>query len=132
MVSLHLNIRAPRSLSTATNVTKVARNAQVGVLGELKLADMVGGKPNQYFNTSLGARYVDQLSNGIAYESKMGYVKYSSRVMTQIKKDAELMESLDINGATWVFFRSPSTGLIGADQRVLDALTSYGINIMFK
>ncbi|WDI00167.1 RHS repeat-associated core domain-containing protein [Paenibacillus urinalis] len=133
LISLHVSIpKVPKVASAAASVTRVARNSQVGVLGELKLAELVGGKPNQYFKTTLGGRYVDQLSNGIAYESKMGFVNYSSKVMTQISKDAELLSNGSIDGATWVFFRSPSTGKIGADQRVLDALASYGIKYIFK
>jgi RHS repeat-associated protein len=130
MISLQLNIvKVPRAgkISSAKKVTRVAKNSQVGILGELKLAEIVGGRPNVYFSTSSGARYVDQLSKGIAYESKAGYVEYSTKVMNQIKKDIELIETGRIDGATWYFFRSPSTGKIGADQRILDALTDNGI-----
>lgn len=47
--------------------------------------------------------------------------------MTQITKDAELIRKGSIDGATWYFFKSPNTGKIGADQKVLDALTQSGI-----
>ncbi|WP_102275579.1 pre-toxin TG domain-containing protein [Cytobacillus massiliigabonensis] len=46
-----------------------------------------------------GGRYIDQLANGIAYESKVGYTSLTSRVKTQILKDAELIKKGQINGA---------------------------------
>ena len=40
-----------------------------GTEGEEEIASLVGGKPQQYRKTSLGGRYIDQLSDdNIAHE----------------------------------------------------------------
>lgn len=46
---------------------------KTGQQGEKHLVDLVGGESQVYFKTSYGGRYVDQLADGIAYESKVGY-----------------------------------------------------------
>lgn len=88
---------------------------------------MVGGKSQVYFKTSSGGRYIDQLANGIAYESKVGYTSLTSRVKTQILKDAELIKKGQINGAEWNFFRSADTGKIGVSKQLLQFLEQNGI-----
>jgi hypothetical protein len=60
---------------------------------------------------------------GVAAEAKSGFVQYSERILTQIAKDAELLENGGAEGRTiteyvWRFYRSPCTGSIGADPRV--------------
>ena len=130
MVTLDLNFSSSTRgtrFSSSAKVTNAAKATQVGIIGEIRLAELVGGKPNVKFDTSLGRRFVEQLSNRIAYESKVGYVAYSSKTILQIQKDAELINKGLVNGATWYFFRSPNTGKIGADQRILDLLTKYNI-----
>ena len=125
LISLDLNIFR----TAKTKVMNAAKKTQVGVIGEIKLAELVGGRPNVYFKTSLGGRYVDQLSNGIAYESKTGFVKYGESTLAwkQIKKDAELLRTEAVDGVYWYFFRSPQTGKVGADPRILSELTKNGI-----
>ncbi|HJV15999.1 MAG TPA: hypothetical protein VJ546_01195 [Bacillales bacterium] len=98
-----------------------------GKAGEKYLANLVGGKSQVYFKTSSGGRYIDQLANGIAYESKVGYTSLTSRVRTQILKDAELIKKGQINGAEWNFFRSADTGKIGASKQLLQFLKQNGI-----
>lgn len=98
-----------------------------GKAGEKYLAKLVGGDPQIYYKTSRGGRYVDQLANGIAYESKVGYTTLTSRVRTQILKDAELIKKGQINGAEWHFFRSADTGKIGASKPLLNFLKQNGI-----
>jgi RHS repeat-associated protein len=98
-----------------------------GKAGEKYLANLVGGKSQVYFKTSSGGRYIDQLANGIAFESKDGYTSLTSRVKTQILKDAELIKKGQINGAEWNFFRSADTGKIGASKQLLQFLEQNGI-----
>lgn len=93
-----------------------------------ELARLVGGDSQQYKMTSLGRRFIDQLSpDNIAHESKVGYTTLTQRVKTQILKDAELIKTEEINGAHWHFFTSGVTGKGGASQQLLDFLTENGI-----
>ena len=98
-----------------------------GYDGEKALADLVGGESQVYKSTSMGGRYIDQMADGIAHESKVGRTSLSRRVKKQILKDAELMATGEIEGAHWHFFRSGVTGKIGGTQPLLDYLTEKGI-----
>ena len=82
-----------------------------------------------FFRTTQGGRYVDQLVNGVAHESKVGYATLTKDVATQIAKDAELINSGAIRGAAWHFFESPVTGLKGPSGPLLDALRNAGIGV---
>lgn len=73
---------------------------------------------------------MDQLINGVANESKVGYWSFTSSVQTQIAKDVELMNSGVVNGVNWHFFTSPVTGLGGLSQPLLKALQSSGIGVI--
>ena len=103
---------------------------KTGKAGEKYLAKLVGGESQVYFKTSLGGRYIDQLSDGIAYESKVGYTSLTDFVKKQILKDAELIKTGQINGADWNFFRSAITGKIGASKQLLAFLRHYGIKFV--
>jgi len=73
-------------------------------------------------------RRVDILINQVAHECKSGYVAYSAKTLTQIRKDAWLLRyAKEINRVEWHFFRSAETGRIGADPRLLRALDDNGI-----
>ena len=98
-----------------------------GAAGELELANLYGGKPQAYFRTSIGGRYVDQLADGIAHESKVGYTTLTNRIRTQILKDAELINTGQIDGARWHFFTSGVTNRGGASRPLLDFLEKNGI-----
>ena len=95
--------------------------------GELALAKMYKGDSQIEFNTSRGRRVVDQLSKGIAHESKVGYQSLSQGIRKQVLKDAELVANHEIAGAHWHFFRSGVTGKVGATPQLLDFLTKNGI-----
>ena len=115
----------------ATEATKIGFNS--GTAGESYLASLVSGSPQEFFKTSLGNRFIDQLSNGIAHESKVGYTVLSTRIKTQILKDVELIQSRQIKASTWHFFRSSITGKIGPSKPLQDFLTKNGINfIIYK
>lgn len=64
----------------------VSKTYMTGTEGEEELARLVGGKSQQYRKTSLGGRYIDQLSaDNIAHESKVGYrLKGSKRTICKI------------------------------------------------
>ena len=85
------------------------------------------GKSQAYFKTSQGGRYIDQLADGIAHESKVGYVTLNKRVKVQIEKDVELINTGQIEGAHWHFFTSDVTGKGGASGPLLNYLSENGI-----
>ncbi|GAA0680673.1 RHS repeat protein [Dyella marensis] len=101
-----------------------------GKVGETFL-NSLGGTSQKFFRTSLGARYVDQFAEGIAYESKVGYLSMSGTTRAQIAKDAELLQTGEIISAEWHFFTSPVTGRIGAAPSVLDMLKDAGIGVVY-
>ncbi len=72
-------------------------------------------------------RFVDVLDGTIARESKVGFVRWSSSIEIQIKKDAALLANGDLGGAHWHFFASSASDSIGADKRVLDLLSQNNI-----
>ena len=98
--------------------------ASLGRWGETRLLEAVGGrgvKPPKPFMTSLGARYVDRLVDGVAHEVKAGAnVRLTSDLYTQVLKNVELVQKGRIAGAHWHFFQ-------GVRQEVLELLSSYGI-----
>lgn len=97
--------------------------------GEAELARLVGGKSQQYRRTTLGGRFIDQLSpDNVAHESKVGYTTLTKFIKTQILKDAELIRNGNISGAYWHFFTSGVTGKGGASQPLLDFLSDHGIS----
>ena len=98
-----------------------------GKAGEAELAKLFGGKSQAYFKTSRGKRYIDQLADGIAHESKVGYTTLNKRIKEQILKDAELIRKGKINGAHWHFFTSQVTGKGSASKPLLNSLHKNGI-----
>lgn len=95
--------------------------------GEEILAKMFGGEPHVYFKTTHGGRYIDQLADGVAHESKVGYTCLSQRIKMQIIKDAELLKTEQIVESHWHFFVSGVTGKGGASQPLIDFLEQNGI-----
>ena len=114
---------------STTNSADYSAIGSTGKLGEQYLQSL-GGQSQVYFSTSSGCRYVDQLINGVANESKVGYTSFTSSVQTQIAKDVELMNSGAVNGVNWNFFTSPVTGMGGPSQPLLKALQSSGIGVI--
>ena len=112
----------------AAGTTKSAIGATAKV-GEDALKTL-GGKSNVFFKTDLGARYVDQLANNIANESKVGYQSLTPRIGMQVAKDAALLEGGEVKGVAWHFFRSPVTGKMGASQPLLNTLMDEGFEIV--
>jgi RHS repeat-associated protein len=97
---------------------------------EAELLDRVGGGVSQErMDTSFGTRIVDVLDNSrVAHESKVGYVSNSASIRNQVQKDAELIQSGAINGATWHFYRSGVTGKIGPSKQLISNLEKNGID----
>ena len=116
----------------AAEVVKVPSNAaglsfKTGKDGEKYLAKIVGGDPQVYFKTGNGGRYIDQLANGVGYESKVGYTTRTEFVKNQVLKDTELIKTGQIVGAEWNFFRSDITGKVGASKPLIEFLDKSGI-----
>ena len=114
-----MTIRGFRGISAA-------RIGATGQIGENALKNL-GGQSQVYFETSLGGRHVDQLVNGIANEAKTGYMSLTPKIQTQIMKDVELIQSGQVQGAIWNFYKSPVTGKIGPSDPLGEALNSNGI-----
>lgn len=111
---------------SSAEASAYSKIGSTGKIGEDALK-LLGGESQVFFKTSKGARFVDQLVNGIANESKVGKTSLTKDVITQIAKDVELMKTEKIEGAVWNFFRSPVTGEIGATKPLLQALKDAGI-----
>lgn len=99
-----------------------------GALGEAELAKL-GGQSQTYFNTWYGPRFIDQLVNAVAHESKVGYTSLTREIARQIGKDWYLMRAGKVESVVWHFYRSPITGRIGISGRLRDALEAAGIII---
>jgi filamentous hemagglutinin len=119
--------------AVAREVAAVSPNysaiGSTGKVGELYLKSL-GGKSQQYFSTSLGGRFIDQLVNGMANESKVGYTTLTKGIQTQIAKDVELKATDAVKDVTWHFFKSPVTGMGGPSQQLLNSLQQNGINVV--
>lgn len=46
---------------------------------------------------------------------------------SQVAKDAHLLKTKQLDEITWVFYRSPQTGKVGASQTLLNELKNAGI-----
>lgn len=114
----------------------VAGTFPTGKAGEAFLENLFGatvkGQDKQVWASTKGflgrGRFTDVVdANGIARESKVGYVSYSRSIINQIEKDAYLVNTGQINGAHWHFFISSASNTLGADRKVLDLLDAKGI-----
>ena len=120
-------------LDDSSDVAKAAarrRSFSGGKAGETFLKEMFGGKSQAYFNTSQGARFVDQLVGRTAHESKVGYVSATDFIRKQAAKDAELLATKQVNEVVWHFFRSADTGKIGPSAPLKKLLEGYGIKVI--
>jgi hypothetical protein len=123
-----------QAISRVAQGAKVVEEASVitqnigwtGKIGENALKQL-GGESQVYFNTSQGARYIDQLAGGIGYESKVGRTSLTTSIQKQISKDVELINTSRIQASVWYFYRSPVTGKIGPSPSLASTLVSSGI-----
>jgi hypothetical protein len=116
--------------STAWGVSKITTPSfSTGAAGEAYIRDLTGGEAGDGIQTSQGMRYPDVVDDNEMTEVKVGYVKYSQQVLTQIAKDQEIIDNQlqGIDTADWQFLQSEITGQAGADPRVLQALDDAGI-----
>lgn len=68
--------------------------------------------------------------NGVAHESKVGYTSLTKTIRKQIEKDIELLQTKQIDGTAWHFFKSPITGKQGPSKALQKALSDAGIDIV--
>jgi hypothetical protein len=96
----------------------------LGKWGETRLRQVLnetGKKPSKPSKTSLSYRFPDRVFNRIAHESKGGLnVKLTSKIRTQILKDADLIRITKFKAVHWHFFQ-------GAQPDVLKFLEENGI-----
>lgn len=112
---------------SSSNSQLQPQSYMTGKAGEQVLSAIYGGKSQVYFSTSLGGRYIDQLAENVAHESKVGYTALTQRIRVQILKDAELIRTGAIEKSVWHFFVSGVTGLGGPSQPLIDFLVQNGI-----
>lgn len=72
-------------------------------------------------------RIIDVLVDGVAHESKVGFKRLDAGIERQIRSDAYLIETGQLEGAHWHFFASDHSNQIWADPKVLNLLDEYGI-----
>lgn len=72
-------------------------------------------------------RVIDNLLDGVAHESKVGFKYLTPEIEKQIRSDAHLISIGSIEGAHWHFFASAHTNKLGAQKKVLDLLDEVGI-----
>jgi RHS repeat-associated protein len=113
---------------STSEVSAFSKIGSTGKVGEDALK-LLGGESQVYMKTSEGGRFIDQLVNGVANESKVGYTTLTKDITTQIAKDAEIVTkgTGGVKEAVWHFFTSPVTGKGGASQPLLDELAKNGI-----
>jgi hypothetical protein len=121
-----------REARVAGAVCEAADFSAIGSTGQIgeKYLKSLGGQSQVFFQTSQGARYVDQFVDGVAHESKVGYTSLTSSVQAQIAKDTELLNSGAYDAANWHFFMSPVTGLGGPSQPLFNALQHSNITVV--
>ena len=112
-----------------------ARFFAEGKDGEVFLEKVYGatvkGADKQVWASTKGyigkGRFFDVFVGGVAHESKVGHVAWSTSIDNQIRKDAWLIQNGTIEGAHWHFFASSASNTVGADKKVLDLLDELGI-----
>jgi RHS repeat-associated protein len=92
---------------------------QLGQMGEITVRLIYGGD-RQTFHTPLGIRFVDNLADGVAYESKVGYKTADNFTQLQFEKDLYLLDNGLVDEVVWTFFKSPETGKVGASKGLLN------------
>ena len=110
----------------------------LGEMGEEALARQFGTiKPSgkgSSMSTSLGSRRPDGIPEEATmsntknlFESKVGFQEYKADIVNQVAKDAELLAQGRVDEISWVFYRSPTTGKVGASGELLQQLQKVGI-----
>lgn len=73
------------------------------------------------------ARRFDIVADGVAHESKVGYVDLDAATRRQIESDAFAIANGDIDSAHWHFLASAESKTIGPSAPVVELLEKYGI-----
>ena len=87
----------------------------------------LGGESQKIFETPLGKRVVDQFSDFVINESKVGYKYLTEDIKLQIAKDVEIVRAGEAIAAKWWFFKSPKTGKVGGSEPLKQELDLRGI-----
>lgn len=110
---------------------RIRDNYKRGKVAEKKLANEIGDKDvyPKTFNINGEKRIIDHFSDGIAYESKTGYVCASKFVKKQVAKDANLLKKQAVKKVVWVFRKSTKTGKGGPSKPLAELLRNNRIDI---
>ena len=106
----------------------VAANRLAGQAGESFLARTFGSRSQVTMQTSQGRRVIDNFTEGIARESKVGRTSLTSTVRGLMAKDAELLGSGRVEGVAWHFF--PGQTGVGPTAPLQSALEKAEIGIV--
>ncbi len=128
------NINCPSWMSQETaNAIRNASNRNVAnkIIGnagrDAVAARYPGSQTEVQFETALGKRIVDVLTpEGVAIESKVGYVVYDSGIQLQVAKDQLLLQNQQVSAVKWLFL-DPMYGRSGPSGPLIAALEEAGI-----
>lgn len=129
-------IRSATSLTddaARSAVPQVLKNKQAGDAAADSIASRYAGAQREVtLQAASGPRRLDVLTpQGLAIESKVGRVSYTSSVRQQIQRDVELMNdpTSGVRAVEWHFRTSAVTGLGGPTGPLRAALNVAGIGI---
>jgi RHS repeat-associated protein len=116
----------PKAASAAE---RLVANQAAGKVGEDFLKNTYGGAQEVTKQTSLRARRIDTLADGVAMESKVGRTSLTTRVEAQIAKDVELMAMprSGVDAVEWHFF--PGKSGFGPTAPLMNKLLNCGITV---
>ncbi|MFD6196410.1 hypothetical protein ACFWE3_06855 [Mycobacteriaceae bacterium NPDC060252] len=129
-------------VQASTAAARLAANRAAGNAFRDAFAQSLGGaargvETEVFQRTSLGARYIDVLRNGAAFETKTGRISLDSEIAKQIAKDTELLGSGQLDSVTWVFklvdpAKAASPGNGGPTANLLKKLTEAGFKVLYQ
>lgn len=125
-----LGLGAARATTGVVNEAGIAANQAAGnAARDVIAASHPGSEIEQTFNTALGARRVDVVTqNLVGIESKVGRTSLTGTTSAQIAKDVWLLQNNELANIQWVFTRSAVTGKVGPTGPLARALGAAGIS----
>ena len=105
-----------------------------GYEGERYMRNLYGASSYTFKNvkyvvdgiTKSANRIIDGLVNGVAHESKVGYMSLTKFIKEEALKDYALLKRGDITESVWHFYRSAKTGKIGPSGPLKSFLEDHG------
>jgi len=117
--------------AVGSKAAQIAENRIAGKAGENFLKNTYGGAQQVYKRLADGSkRYIDNLVDGIAQESKVGRMSATKKIIEQVRKDVELLNTpgSGVSKVEWHFF--PGKTGVGPTGPLQDLLKNSGIDII--